>query len=582
MNFWDIDIAHYGAYSLYLEAIRRTDRLVHELWQHVAVAAAVPRSHDAARRARARTRQRRGRQRVREPPQRRRVVPARLARGASAPACRRAPGTERPIRTRTSRRPSRGFSGSRCRSARAGLSRKLSVSEPRCSSTSQALDWETPRALARAHAAILSRLPATVHAFILVELQKWPTLFAARAALPAGAAGSPVAPAEDLSWTGAIAGIARIEDRGRLDQIARAQPGALPGRGAGAAAQARAAGRPGARRSTPSSGRSTRRSRPSSIRRCAAPLVVQIYGSGIAVQRDKLWSRFKGTGVRVPLNLGGTDGHPRHSSAAVGGQRGRRRRAGPAQGSGRASPAATPGSSNRTTRCTRCATRRQATTSGDALDRTELRPSAPVPRRADAGALQQDPEWRREPAGVCRLRAQPADRARRPVRCSTPADHPVAFVRDVLLTGNGTLFDEQHVRRMGGGAGDQARPAARPDHPVRRPRQAEAVQQHGAVLPAPAVRSRCQASQDPAGSFIDVEQLSYYVWLNAEKTPPTAARRSICFSPKAIDEMLAIRSDRPAATASGLPPARLTDVYATMAHWTGAPASGQPIDLLVS
>ena len=35
VNFWDIDIAHYGAFSLYLEAIRRTDRLVHELWQHV-------------------------------------------------------------------------------------------------------------------------------------------------------------------------------------------------------------------------------------------------------------------------------------------------------------------------------------------------------------------------------------------------------------------------------------------------------------------------------------------------------------------------------------------------------------------
>jgi hypothetical protein len=34
VNFWDIDIAHYGAYSLYLEAIRRTDRLVHELWEH--------------------------------------------------------------------------------------------------------------------------------------------------------------------------------------------------------------------------------------------------------------------------------------------------------------------------------------------------------------------------------------------------------------------------------------------------------------------------------------------------------------------------------------------------------------------
>lgn len=34
VNFWDIDVAHFGAYSLYLEAIRRTDGLVHGLWEH--------------------------------------------------------------------------------------------------------------------------------------------------------------------------------------------------------------------------------------------------------------------------------------------------------------------------------------------------------------------------------------------------------------------------------------------------------------------------------------------------------------------------------------------------------------------
>jgi hypothetical protein len=34
VNFWDIDVAHFGAFSLYLDAIRRTDRLVHGLWQH--------------------------------------------------------------------------------------------------------------------------------------------------------------------------------------------------------------------------------------------------------------------------------------------------------------------------------------------------------------------------------------------------------------------------------------------------------------------------------------------------------------------------------------------------------------------
>ena len=37
-------------------------------------------------------------------------------------------------------------------------------------------------ALARPHAAALERLPATVHASILIELEKWPTLFAAERA----------------------------------------------------------------------------------------------------------------------------------------------------------------------------------------------------------------------------------------------------------------------------------------------------------------------------------------------------------------------------------------------------------------
>src|SRR4029079_16026513 len=34
-------------------------------------------------------------------------------------------------------------------------------------------------------------------------------------------------------------------------------------------------------------------------------LVVQIYGSGIGVQRERLWKPFKGMGVRVPRSLEG-------------------------------------------------------------------------------------------------------------------------------------------------------------------------------------------------------------------------------------------------------------------------------------
>jgi hypothetical protein len=35
VNFWDMDVAHWGAYSLYLQAITRTDRLVDMLWDEV-------------------------------------------------------------------------------------------------------------------------------------------------------------------------------------------------------------------------------------------------------------------------------------------------------------------------------------------------------------------------------------------------------------------------------------------------------------------------------------------------------------------------------------------------------------------
>jgi dTDP-4-dehydrorhamnose reductase len=91
--------------------------------------------------------------------------------------------------------------------------------------------------------------------------------------------------------------------------------------------------------------------------------------------------------------------------------------------------------------------------------------------------------------------------------------------------------------------------------------------------------------QDPVGSFIDVEQLSYYVWLNAEKNPAYRKKTLYLFLAEGVNEMLAIRSDVPAATASRVTPARLSDVCATMAHWLGVPLrgqSGRPIDVLIS
>jgi len=98
----------------------------------------------------------------------------------------------------------------------------------------------------------------------------------------------------------------------------------------------------------------------------------------------------------------------------------------------------------------------------------------------------------------------------------------------------------------------------------------------------PRATDHIPVSQDPAGSFIDVEQLSYYVWLNAERSPAYREKTLYLFLAEGVDEMLAIRSGMPAAASP--PPARLPDVCATMAHWLGVPVpdpSGQPIERLV-
>jgi hypothetical protein len=87
-------------------------------------------------------------------------------------------------------------------------------------------------------------------------------------------------------------------------------------------------------------------------------------------------------------------------------------------------------------------------------------------------------------------------------------------------------------------------------------------------------------AQDPAGSFIDVEQLSYYIWLNAEKNPAYRKKTLYLFLAEGVDEMLAIRSDTPGGTASRPDAARLPDVHATMAQWLGVAipnGSGRPI-----
>src|SRR5690606_4488178 len=81
-----------------------------------------------------------------------------------------------------SRRRSRGSSVSRCPNARAGrwpnspFDHRPSM---QTNATFTAGLTADAAALAGAHNAALARLPATLQAFVLVELRKWPALFAA-------------------------------------------------------------------------------------------------------------------------------------------------------------------------------------------------------------------------------------------------------------------------------------------------------------------------------------------------------------------------------------------------------------------
>src|SRR5262245_23519888 len=160
--------------------------------------------------------------------------------------------------------------------------------------------------LARQHGEMLARLPATLHAFVLVELQKWTTLFEPEQRYQRVLIEQLSRfPARELS--DAVAAISRIEADSGVDRIGERNPARFQDE---AQALLRARGRNVAWR-TEVDGffRTIDPALEAQLYPADAPrrLIVQIYGSAIEIQRAKLWSRFKGSGVRVPLDLEGAD-----------------------------------------------------------------------------------------------------------------------------------------------------------------------------------------------------------------------------------------------------------------------------------
>lgn len=431
--------------------------------------------------------------------------------------------------------------------------------------------------LARAHAQVLQRLPATVQAFVLVELQKWASLFPAeqryQRALLEHLSG---ARHEDLVKAGAP--ITRVEIEAGCNRIARGDPARFQEEAQALlrrnrllstwrkeidgffqqidpAVEARLHPADGPRR-----------------------VIVQIYGRGIAIQPDKLWARFKGSGARVPLALQGASRPDAFLSALLG------------SASAGAAPSliqafrGSPGVD---------VLDGWAIEAGDALHRLlyggngaallaglsyeRLRQYRDDLTRALYSKIQSGVESPQAFASYARsLRIAPA-----PGALMHPADVIRSFVRDVLLTGNGTLFVNNTFVEW---ATVQALRRAQPRLVITGYGVRDRLKPFSSLLlfSQPRASDQIPLIEDPVGSFVDVEQLAYYVWLNAEKSAAYRGRTLYLFAAEGFDEMLAIRPDA-AAIGAPLPPATLADVCATMARWMGValPASsGRPIEAL--
>ena len=449
-------------------------------------------------------------------------------------------------------------------------------------------------ALAKDHAEAMRRLPATVHAFILVEMQKWPTLFLAerryqRALLEHL---SDVASGE-LSRLSA--GIAKVEAEAALNRIAERDPARF--QDLAQAALRKQSLVPAWRREVDLFFQEIDPRLESRLYPRDAPrrLIVQLYSRDIAVQPEKLWARLRARGTRIPLTLDGVKNRDGYLRALFGAGSEDHRGSLFGRLQNDAAFAATDSwivESHATLHdlvlqapkpdraVARSAKAGAPTSSLTGLSYERLLPYRDVLMRALFSKIQTGVESPQAFAAYARSLTL----APEPGALPNPDAIVQAFVREVLLTGNGTLFVNNTFVEW---AAVQALRRAQPRLLVARYGVRDKLKPFSSLLlfSQPRTSDQIPLIEDPVGSFVDVEQLSYYVWLQAEKSAAYRGKTLYLFLAESQDELLAIRSD--AAAPPGSPPGAVSlgDVCATMAHWLGLPAaegSGRPIAPLVA
>ena len=439
-------------------------------------------------------------------------------------------------------------------------------------------------ALARGHNEALARLPATIQAFVLVELRKWPTLFAAEQRYQLALLEHLSAlPAADLQQS--VAGIARVEAESGCDRLLRDDPARFQDDAQALLRKQKLV--QAWRGEVDTFFQQINPALEPQLYPADAPrrLVVQLYGSGIAIDRSKLWSRFKGTGVRVPLKLEGTQ-EAAAFLAALFGARSETRQEPALLASMRASGQLTPldtwmveSHQGLHDVCRAGSVPASSSTAVTGLSYDLLREYREELMRALYGKVLTGVESPQAFAAYARsLKVAPS-----PAALLYSADIVQAFVRDVFLTGNGTLFVNNTFVEW---AAVQALRRAQPRMLVTRFGVRHKFRPFSSMLlfSQPRASDQSPLIEDPAGSFVDVEQLSYYVWLNAEKGQAYRKRTLYLFLAEGVDELLAIRPDVPGKGEREPQSATLADVCATMAQWLGAPLPdfpGRPIAALV-
>ncbi len=439
-------------------------------------------------------------------------------------------------------------------------------------------------AVAKPHAAMLDRLPATFHASILIELEKWPTLFAAERAYQRALL-EHLAGLAEAARDALFAAVSRVEAEAGCDRLATKAPAAFQDEAQAALRKRRLLTR--WRQDVDAVFQAIQPALDARLHPPDAPprLVVQIYAGSIAVQVDQLWRRFGGHGVRVPLALEGTRGSEAFLRGLFGGGSDASSTLFAAVG-GRAD--ATPLDawlieSGETLHASTDPASAAATATSTGLSYDRLRGYRDDLTKALYEKIQTGVESPQAFAAFARsLRIAP-----RPGALRHAPDVVQAFVRDLFLTGNGTLFVNNTFVEW---AAVQAIRRAQPRLLVARYGVRDKMKPFSSLLlfSQPRASDQIPLIEDPVGSFVDVEQLSHYVWLNAEKSPAYRQRTLHLLLAEGIDTMLAIRSGAPAAAgpAAGrtLAAASLADVCATMAQWLGLPSpqpGGQPIAALL-